>query len=160
MSPLLDVLVVAAAVANGLLAGVFFAFACAVAPGFRHVDDAGYVQAFRSINRVILNGWFLLVFFAAPLTAVAYALLGTWQTNESAALSAWAGAACSALTFVITAARNVPLNTQLDRAAVSTASDRNVARERFEGRWNRWNLARTITSIGALMSVATASFLM
>lgn len=159
MSPLLDVLVVAATVANGLLAGLFFVFACAVVPGFRHVDDVSYVQAFRSINRAILNGWFLLVFFAAPLTAVANALLGRWQANETSPVWAWAGAVCSVLTFVVTVARNVPLNTQLDRAAVSTASDRHVARERFEGRWNRWSLARTMTSIGALMSLAIASVL-
>ncbi|RRD07386.1 DUF1772 domain-containing protein [Arachnia propionica] len=159
MFSLLDALAVAASVANGLLAGLFLAFACAVAPGLRHVDDAVYVQAFRSINRVILNGWFLLVFFAAPLTATAHALLETWQTDETPPVSAWTGAVCSVLTFAMTVTRNVPLNTQLDRAAVSTASEQHAARGRFEERWNWWNLARTMTSISALLSLVTASVL-
>lgn len=159
MSPLLDVLVAATTVANGLLAGLFFVFACAIAPGFQHLDDVSFLQAFRSINRTILNGWFLLVFFAAPLTAVAYALLGTWQTSGTPRLWAWTGATCAVLTFAITVARSVPLNAQLDRATDRTESDRQIARERFERRWNRWNLARTVTSIGALMSLTTTGVL-
>ena len=85
---LLDALLIAAIVANGLLAGLFFVFTCAIAPGFRHLDDATYVRAFRAINRAILNGWFLLVFFTAPLATLAYALLGYWRAMESPLLPA------------------------------------------------------------------------
>lgn len=154
MRSLLDALLIAAIVTNGLLAGVFFVFGSAVAPGFRGVDDATYVQAYRAINRAILNGWFLSVFFTAPLAALTYALLGA---IEEPVILAWAGAMCAILTFVITAAGNVPLNTRLDQATVGTESTYRAARERFETRWNRWNLARTITSIGALASLATAT---
>ncbi|WP_233191013.1 DUF1772 domain-containing protein [Brachybacterium sp. UMB0905] len=159
MSSLIDALVVAAIVMNGLLAGLFFVFACAITPGFGRVDDATYVQAFRAINRAIVNGWFLLVFFTAPLTALAYAFLGTRSAAIVPTSWAWAGAACAALTLIITAVRNVPLNTQLDRAATRTQVEYRVARERFEALWNRWNLTRTITSAGALVSLVLAGAL-
>lgn len=157
MSSLLDALLIAAIVTNGLLAGLFFVFTCAIAPGFRHLDDATYVRAFRAINRAILNGWFLLVFFTAPLATLAYALLGYWRAMESPSAWAWAGAVCAALTFIITAAGNVPLNTRLDHTTAGTESADRAAREQFETRWSRWNLARTITGVGALVSLAIAA---
>lgn len=159
MSFVIDALLVTAIVMNGLLAGLFFVFACGITPGFGRVDDATYVQAFHAINRAIVNGWFLLVFLAAPLTALAYALLGTRSAALVSTSWAWAGAACAALTFLITAARNVPLNTQLDRAATRTEVEYRIARQRFEAPWNRWNLIRTITSIGGLVCLALAGVL-
>ncbi len=84
---LLDALLIAAIVTNGLLAGLFFVFTCAIAPGFRHLDDATYVRAFRAINRAILNGWFLLVFFTAPLA--------TSRTPCSAVGGRWSRLRCS-----------------------------------------------------------------
>lgn len=159
MSVLIDALLVTAIVMNGLLAGLFFVFACAITPGFRRVDDATYVRAFHAINRAILNYWFLLVFFTAPLAALAYALIATRSATAVPTSWAWAGAACAALTFIITAARNVPLNTQLDRTATRTQVEYRVARERFEAPWNRWNLARTVTSIGGLVCLALAGVL-
>ena len=65
-----------------VLAGLFFVFTCAIAPGFRHLDDATYAQAFRAINRAILNGWFLLVFFTArsqPSRTPCSATGGRWS---------------------------------------------------------------------------------
>lgn len=158
MSFVIDALLVTAIVGNGLLAGLFFVFACAITPGFGRVDDATYVLAFRAINRAILNGWFLLVFFTAPLAALAYALLDT-RSAIAPTSWAWVGAACAALTFIITAARNVPLNTQLDRAPTRTPVEYRAARERFEAPWNRWNLTRAITSLSALVSLAMAGVL-
>ncbi|MFB9963835.1 anthrone oxygenase family protein [Sinosporangium siamense] len=151
---ILDTLLVVAVAANGLLAGLFFSFTCAIAPAFRRVDDRVYVQAFRAINAAILNGWFLFVFFAAPLAAVVGAVLGLGHETSLPWLIA--GAVCSALTFGITAAANVPLNRGLDQAPVGTEAQSRVARQRFENRWNLWNLARTITSSGALTLLAIA----
>lgn len=159
MFSVLTALLVVAIIANGLLAGLFFVFACAIVPGFRGVDDATYVRAFRAINRAILNGCFLLVFFTAPLAAVAYASLGTWRTAATSALLMGLGALCSALTFIITVAKNVPLNNRLDRAAVGTGSESRLAREGFESDWNRWNLARSFTSLGALGGLVIAGVL-
>mgnify|MGYP001609516366 CR=1 FL=1 len=139
-----------ALVANGILAGLFFAFACAVVPGFRRVDDRTFVLAFRAINRAILNGWFLLVFFAAPVSAVAAAVLGGWSWELIAA------AALAVLTFPVTVAANVPRNNALDAADATTAAGMRAERERFEGPWARWNLVRTVAAVGALVALAVA----
>lgn len=153
---LLGPLLVVAVVANGLLAGLFFVFSVAVGPGFKKVDDGTYVRAFRAVNTAILNRRFLSVFFIAPLAAAACVVLHLWRGGSTSLPSVVAGAICSALTFGITAAGNVPLNRELDRAPISTEQQRRVARQRFEGRWNRRNLARTATGIGALAFLSSA----
>lgn len=158
MDALLDGLVVVAMIANGLLAGLFFVFANAICPGFRAVDDSTYVRAFRAINSTILNGWFLSVFFVAPLSAVAAAALRWWSRSGVLPVTLLVAAAiCSASTFVITSAGNVPLNQELDRANIGTEQQRSAARGRFEEPWNRWNRVRTATSVGALALLAIAA---
>lgn len=143
-----------AIVLNGLLAGLFFAFSIAVIPGFRRVDDSTYVRSFRAINTAILNPLFLLVFCLAPLSAVATVVLRLWGGGAEPVLWLVIAALCSMLTLVITAGVNVPLNNALDRSEVDTEArsleaPSREARQRFESRWNRWNHARTLTSIGA-----------
>lgn len=151
-------ILVIAMIANGLLAGLFFVFLNAICPGFRGVDDSTYVGAFRAINSMILNGWFLSVFFVAPLSAVAAAALRWWSGGGVVPVTLLVAAAiCSASTFVITSAGNVPLNQELDRAPVETEQQRSAARGRFEEPWNRWNLVRTATSVGALALLGIAA---
>lgn len=140
-----------AILANGLLAGIFFVFACAVVPGFRRVDDRTYVQAFLSINRAILNGWFLSVFIFAPLSAVVAAIHRFWSGGDGELVLLIAGAICSMLTFGITASVNVPLNRLLDEAPRDTEAQLKSARRTFETRWNQGNLARALTSLGAFV---------
>ena len=148
-----------AIVLNGLLAGLFFSFSIAIIPGFRRIDDGTYVRSFRAINTAILNPAFLLVFCLAPLSAVATAVLRLWGGGAEPVSWLVIAALCSVVTFTITAGVNVPLNNALDRSEVDTEA-RNPeaqshetqsrdARQRFESRWNRWNHARTLTSIGA-----------
>ncbi|GEP49324.1 DUF1772 domain-containing protein [Microbacterium saccharophilum] len=153
---LLGPLLVVAIIANGLLAGLFFVFSVAIGPGLRRVDDGTYVRAFRAINTAILNGKFLTVFFVAPIAAVACAVLHLSRGGSASLPSVVAGAVCSALTFGVTAAGNVPLNQELDRAPIDTEHQRRTARGRFETRWNRRNLTRTLTSTGALTFLAVA----
>lgn len=153
---LLGKVLVVSLVANGLLAGLFFTFTCGVSPALGRLDDRSYVEAFRSINTVILNGWFLSVFFLAPATAITAAVLGTTSHHP---FFWWvvAGAICSVLTVIITAAANVPLNHALDAALTTTSAQYDGARSAFEATWNRWNLARAFTSLGALALLAGAS---
>ena len=151
-----DVILTVTVVANGLLAGLFFAFTCAVSPALGRLDDRSFVDAFRPINAVILNGWFLSVFFLAPATALVAAV---WAATDRHPSFSWVvvGAVCSALTFGITIAANVPLNQALDAALTTTPAQCDAARTAFEAAWNRWNLTRTLTSLGALAVLAGAS---
>lgn len=78
-------------ITNGLLTGLYFAFACAVSPALQRLDDQSFVTAFRSINSAILNCWFLVVFFTAPLITVGCAVVagvgwpGDWHNCRSTA---------------------------------------------------------------------------
>jgi uncharacterized membrane protein len=134
---------VAATVTSGLLAGLFYAYSVSVMRGLARTADGTFVESMRQINVAILNGWFALGFVGAPLlTALALVV------HLDGAELAWiALALVSALfTLAITLTVNVPLN---DELASVDEGDPGVARGRFEGRWVRWNLARTISSTTA-----------
>lgn len=154
---ILGQMLVVAIAANGLLAGLFFVFSVAIGPALHRVDDGTYVRAFTSINTAILNGKFLTVFFVAPIAAVTCAMLRLSQGGSASLPSIVAGAFCSLFTIGITTVGNVPLNQELARAPIDTEHQRRTAREDFEKRWNRRNLARTVTSAGGLTFLAVAS---
>ncbi|WP_211978482.1 anthrone oxygenase family protein [Brevibacterium sp. W7.2] len=160
-------LLAAATLTNGLLAGLFFAFVCAISPAYRRLDDGEFVRGFRAINSVILRPTFLVVFVGAPLTAVAAAVTGTLRigvepgelgiASDPAGMALlWIGAAASVVSFLITATVSVPLNQGLDRAPILTPADHTAARVTFETRWNRANLARTLTSTLSVLALASA----
>lgn len=152
-------LAASAAVLNGLLAGLLFAFVCAVSPAYRRLSDEEFVHGFRAINEAILRPLFLTVFFAAPVTALATAAVGTVNgtaVGGTAMVLLWVGAAGSLASFLITVTVNVPLNQRLDRTPVDSTADRQAARETFESAWNRWNLVRTLASTIAVLGFALA----
>lgn len=144
---------------TGLLAGLFFAYACSVMPGLAATDDRTLVGTMQSINRKILNGWFLSVFLGGPLL-VAVAVAG--YLGAGGAVFGWLVAALLGhlVTLGVTMRCNVPLNNQLDAAgSVDGITDLAAVRLQFEASWVRWNLVRTISSIiafacliGALLS--------
>ena len=151
-----DLVVIAAVLTNGLVAGLFFAFVVAVSPGLRRVDDVAFAGAFRAINAAILRPSFLVVFVAAPVSA---ALLAVLHVVDGSAASPWAvgAAAASVATFVITAARNVPLNEALARADVSGPTSASAARRAFASPWTRWNIVRTLTGVCAVLGLAATA---
>lgn len=152
-----DLVLTCAVVCHGALAGLFFAFSCAIGPALRRVDDLSYIEVFRAINAAILNAWFLLAFFAAPLSAAAASMVHLRLETSTPLMWLLPGVVCSVLTTGITVAANVPLNQALDRAEITTSPLRRAARARFEGPWNRWNLWRTLSSFGALVALAGAA---
>jgi len=140
-------LLIAATLASGLTAGLFYGFACAVMPGLRQLDDRAFVAAMQSINRRILNAAFLIIFAGTPALTVA---AGVVQFVAAAPKLWWpmAGAiTLSVLSLVITAAVNVPLNNVLDTAgAPARIANPAAVRAGFESRWVRWNAARASVS--------------
>ena len=144
------VVLLVAIVTNGLLAGLFFFCACAVVPGFRRVDARTAVAAFRAINRAIVGGWFLLVFFLAPVSTVTAAVLVPSPVSA-------AGAVCAVLTFLVTVVGNVPLNTALERADVGAEADLRRAWAAFARPWASLNLTRTLTALAALALCAASA---
>ena len=139
-------MLIASTITTGLVAGLLFGFACAVMPGLSRVDDAAFVAVMQSINRRILNGWFLVCFVGAPvLTAATLVVELTGDSNRVGPIVA--GFVLTVVSYLITAAGNVPLNNGLDSAG--TTRGPSAARARFEAPWVRWNIARALASTGA-----------
>jgi len=57
-----------ATMSTGLMAGIFFTWTNAVTPGIGKLKDIEYLSALQSMNRVILNPAFYLVFICPILT--------------------------------------------------------------------------------------------
>jgi uncharacterized membrane protein len=131
------VVLVAALVAAGLIAGLFYAYSCSVMPGLARGDDKTFVEAMRGINVAIVNPVFMLTFLGAPLLAGVAVFL-----NPGPRPWVIAGFVCLAVMLVITGALNIPLNNALENGG----NDYAAVRARFETSWVRWNVLRTLAS--------------
>ncbi|WP_328682947.1 anthrone oxygenase family protein [Streptomyces sp. NBC_00343] len=128
----------AATVAMGLIAGVFYVFACAIMPALARSDDRVFVEVMRNINDVIQNP----VFFLSFMGALVLAGVSAWQARGRPYRGwVWAGLIAYALAFLVTVAFNIPLNDGL-----ADTADAGVARERFESAWVGWNVVRAVLS--------------
>ncbi|WP_043673880.1 anthrone oxygenase family protein [Clavibacter michiganensis] len=154
MSPdVADAALVVAITVNGVLAGLYLAFAVAVSPGLRRVDARTHVRSIVAVNRAILNPVFLGLFLGAPVSALASLVLprGSAGTHPSAGTAALA---CAVLALVVTVAVNVPLNRALERAEIGDDAQVAAVRERFARRWDRANAVRTSASFAATLLLA------
>jgi uncharacterized membrane protein len=131
------VVLVAALVAAGLIAGLFYAYACSVMPGLARGDDRTFVEGMRGINIAIVNPVFLLTFLGAPLLAGVAVFL-----NPGPRPWVIAGFVLLVAMVVITGVVNIPLNNALD----SGGDDYAAVRAAFETTWVRWNVLRALVS--------------
>ena len=144
-----------AIISNGLLAGLYGAFAIGICPALRYADDNTVVTVFRMANRQIVNPLFLAVFFGAPASAVAaVVVIPRTGLGESTLPWAVAGAAGAVASLLITMFGNVPLNDRLERAEICTREALATARRAFERPWSRWNMVRAVASTGASIGLA------
>ncbi len=156
MSTLRPALLLGAAITMGLMAGVFALFAHTIMPGLRNTDDHTFVAAFQSIDRAIINPWFMAGGFVGALLLT----LAAAATNLGRAALPWivASLVFYLMAFAITIAVNVPLNDTI-KTAGNPDQIRDLAgvRESFhETRWAAWNLIRVATTTGAFGCLAWA----
>jgi uncharacterized membrane protein len=149
--PIRGMVLVAATLAMGLMAGLFFSYAVSVMPGLAKADDRTVVDAMQRINVAILNGWFGIAFGGALLLSALAAGLYLRADGGAGARGPlpWivAGLVLYLLVLVITFAVNVPLNDALAAAgAPDRIADLAAVRHRFETRWVPWNVARAVVS--------------
>lgn len=146
---------VAAALATGLMAGLFFAFSTAVMPALRRTDDRTFVEVMQRINAAIQNGLFALV-FAGALVATAVALPLHFGDRTTAGLIS-AALALYALALGLTFRVNIPLNNALDAAGpAARLTDPGRVRADFEGPWLRAHQLRTLACVAAFALLCAA----
>lgn len=126
----------------GLSAGVFFTYQNSVLPGLKPLDDRTFAASMNSMNRAILNGWFMLVYLGSALVIAAAAVVALVTGEVVRGLLFTASTVVYiVLVLAITGVVNVPLNNALaaneDRAA-------------FESRWVRFNALRVLGVVIAL----------
>lgn len=142
-------ILIAATLFVGLMAGLFYAWSISVTPGLAMTEAEPYLRAFQAMNRAILQPLFFVAFFGAlillPLLAVLY---------YHAALPAqfWCVLAATVLyalgIMLVTILGNIPLNNSLDALDVNAMTQEQMAafRSGFEDKWNRLNTIRTVSS--------------
>jgi uncharacterized membrane protein len=141
---------------TGLMAGLFYSWSFSVVLGLRHLGDREYIRAMQSMNRAILNPAFFIIFFGSliclPVTTYLYRADNQFELILIATIIYLAGV------FGVTALGNIPLNRSLEAFTVDSSSDEDAKGRRFgfEGRWNRLNLVRTITSVVAFILLIVA----
>lgn len=156
MDALRIVSLMAATMTMGLVAGVFGLYAHTVMPGLAKTDDRTFVGAFQSLDRAIINPWFMGGGF---LGALIFTILAA-VTHIGRPGLPWIAVALVLylVMFVITIAINVPVNDALKAAGHPDAiADLAAVRARFdEARWVRWNLVRVLASTTAFGLLAWA----
>ncbi len=138
-------------ICTGLTAGLCFTWSNAVTPGIGQIDDFGFLNSFQAMNRAIINGIFLFVFFSPVFTLFLSTFL--FKSNPT---SFWFLLIGALLFFfgvaLVTIFGNVPLNEMLDKTnleALSTIELKEL-RTKFENPWNQFHTIRTLSSIVSL----------
>jgi uncharacterized membrane protein len=157
MGGLRTTVLILATLTTGLTAGVVAIYGNTLMPGLRDTDDRTFVGAFQSIDRAIINPWFLGSFFGALLLAIAAAVMHLGETWRPALPWIGAAAALHLVVVIITMAVNVPLNEALKAAGDPAIIDVAAAREAFnEARWAAWNWVRLVLDLGAFAALGIA----
>lgn len=156
MDTLLDVLLIAAILGTGLVAGVFFAFSGFVTQGLDRLPDEDSARAMRAINITAVRAPLMLALFGTGLVAIVVAAFAFTGALEGSA-AWWAiGAAAVYLvgTIGVTAAANVPHNNRLAAPEATEASALAGAWTEFRPGWQAWNHVRTLASALACVGFA------
>ena len=140
----------------GLVTGAFVVFWHTIMPGLATTDDRTFVSAFQSIDKAIMNPWFMITGFVGALI---FTLIATvTQFGRPAFLWIAIALVLYAIVFVITMAVNVPLNDALNAAGLpDDPAELAAIRKAFdEAKWRAWNLVRVIAGVVAFASLTWA----
>ncbi|WP_063042782.1 anthrone oxygenase family protein [Nocardia pseudovaccinii] len=150
---------VAATLATGLIAGVFYAYAISVMPALNRTDDRVLIDVMQKINVVIINPWFMLGFLGTVGFTLLAAALHLGKEHRTTLIWLGVALALNVIAFAVTSGLNVPLNDQL-AAAGDPAQIGDLAKVRadFESAWVRWNILRAILHTLAFLVLTGALF--
>jgi uncharacterized membrane protein len=147
-----------ATLTTGLIACIFYAYACSVTLGLALLPDEQYVEAMQAINATVRNGVFAFSFFGAALFLVLALVVHTPRLRTRRfMLIALAAVLYIGGGFMLTFLVNVPMNQELALVS-SEAAPATLAqiRAEYEGPWNFWNGVRTLFSSLAFLALIGA----
>jgi uncharacterized membrane protein len=146
ISHIVFLLVFAAAIGCGLVAGIFFAFSSFVMAALGRLPSDHGIAAMNAINVTVINPIFFLAFFGtAALCLAASAGMAMRWTATGGTLVLLASVIYLIGCIGVTMGRNVPLNNAL--AAVPLGTPEAAALwTRYLSDWTFWNTVRTAAS--------------
>jgi len=146
----LFVTVFGAALACGLVAGVFFAFSTFVMRGLGTLPAPEGVRAMQAINVAAPSGLFLATLLGTACACGFLAIEAALARTQPGAGLRLGGSLAYLGSFLVTIAANVPRNDAL--AALDAHSpDAAAAWVRYVWEWTAWNHARTVGAFAAAL---------
>jgi uncharacterized membrane protein len=147
----------AAVITMGLLAGLFYAFDVAVMPALTRADDRTLVDAMQQMIDAIENPAFFVTFLGAPVLAAVALFQARRSGSTETARWILVGLGAYAVMFVVTVAFHFPLNDDLKSAGDPVRiRDLAAVRDDFATPWVVWNIVRTLASTVAFGALTRA----
>lgn len=149
------VLTIVAALASGLVAGVFLAFSTFVVHGLDRNPAPVAVAAMQGINVTAPHPLFMLPLLVGPLVGLVAA--GLALTGDGAVADGWvvAGALAGLVPALMTAGYHIPRNNALDRVD-PTAPDVDATWRRYVREWVGGNHVRTLGGLASATALTIA----
>ena len=148
------VVIAAAAVGSGAVAGVFFAFSGFVMPALDRLTPAQATGTMQSINVTAVRPPLMIALFGTAALVIAAPLLARRGGDQPAALLLTAGAIYLIGTVGTTIVGNVPLNDALAHTAAATTDA--ATWSAWSSAWRARNHVRTAAALAATALYATA----
>ena len=136
-----------AALGCGLMAGVFFIFSNTVMSALDKLQPPEGIAAMQSINKVILNPLFFLVFIGTAVLCVFLALSLFWNWGHPGYVYMLIGILFYLIgSFLVTVVFNVPMNETLDAVRPDSLETANLW-TRYLSDWTAWNHVRAVACL-------------
>ena len=115
-SSIFFILTLLSALGCGLMAGVFFIFSNTVMSALGQLQPPQGIAAMQSINTIILNTLFFIVFIGTAVISVVLAVFLLWMWGQPGSIYIILGVLCYLVgSFLVTIVFNVPMNEALDK---------------------------------------------
>lgn len=156
MAFILPILLVAAAIGSGLIAGIFFAFSTFIMAAFARIPPEQGIAAMNSINVTIVRSPFMLLFVPVAILCITIAVMAFMDWRGSASIWMIGGAAAYIVaSFISTIVFNVPMNDALANVSGS-GSEAVTLWNRYLSDWTWWNHVRTVASLASAIAFVRA----
>jgi uncharacterized membrane protein len=155
MTGTLFILTFVTALGSALNAGLFFIFSVCIMAALGRLEADEGIGAMQSINRVIINPWFMSAFMGTALLSAVIVTIAVLQWSDPTATPGLGWAMAGGIVYLVanigvTMVFNVPLNNAIDRADPDSAEGAALW-TRYLDIWTKWNHVR---SVGTLVSTA------